>query len=108
MPQIKIRGVELKEICSLSNQLVNDLEEIINCPRNYFTVEYIPSTFISDGNISTGYPFVEVAWFDRGQEIQDKVAVSITHSIQSVGYKNVDVIFTALKQNDYYENGEHF
>lgn len=108
MPQIKIRGVELKEVCSISSQLINELEKIINCPRNYFTVEQLPSTFISEGNVVAGYPFVEVAWFDRGQEIQDKVALSITKCIYSLGHKNVDVIFTSLKQNDYYENGEHF
>jgi hypothetical protein len=108
MPQIKIRSIEIKEICSISTQLINELERIIKCPRSYFTVEHVPSTFISDGNIVAGYPFVEVGWFDRGQEIEDKVALSITKCVQSLGYENVDVVFTALKQNDYYENGEHF
>ncbi|MGE5627603.1 MAG: DUF1904 domain-containing protein [Solirubrobacterales bacterium] len=108
MPQIKIRGVELKDVCSLSTNLINDLEKIVNCPRNYFTIEQLPSTFIMDGNVVTSYPFVEVVWFDRGQEVQDKAADAITKSIQRAGYNNVDVVFIAVKQNDYYENGEHF
>ncbi len=108
MPQIKIRGVELKDVCSLSDNLINDLEKIINCPRNYFTIEYIPSTFIMNGNVTAGYPFVEVTWFDRGQDVQDKAASAITNHIRGAGYNDVDVIFIAIKQNDYYENGEHF
>lgn len=108
MPQIKIRGIELKQVCSISSELIDDLEKIINCPRSYFTIEQLQSTFISEGKIVSGYPFVEVDWFDRGQDIQDKVALSITKHIKSLGHTNVDVIFTSLKQNDYYENGEHF
>jgi len=108
MPQIKIRGVEVNDICSLSKKLIDELEEIIECPRSYFTIEHVPATFIADGDIVKAYPFVEVSWFDRGQEIQDKTALSITKAVQGAGYENVDIVFTILKENDYYENGSHF
>lgn len=108
MPQIKIRGIEKEHICKISKDMVDQLEDIIGCPRNYFTVELISSTFISDGEIVKGYPFIEVLWFDRGQEIQDKTAMSITKLVHSVGYANVDIIFNAVAETDYYENGEHF
>lgn len=51
---------------------------------------------------------VDVFWFDRGQEIQDKAAKIITKHINSIGYKSVDVIFHPLDKMKYYENGEHF
>ncbi|SHF39310.1 protein of unknown function [Desulforamulus putei DSM 12395] len=51
---------------------------------------------------------MEVAWFDRGQEIQDRVAKTITSFIQSVGHEGVDVMFTFFVKNRYCENGEHF
>ncbi len=108
MPQLKIRGVEVEKVCSFSKNLIDELEEIINCPRSYFTIEHMPSIFIADGNITEGYPFVEVLWFDRGQEVQDRTAVAITKAVHGAGYENVDVIFTALKENEYYENGSHF
>lgn len=108
MPQIKIRGVEVNEVCSFSKKLIDELEEIIQCPRSYFTMEHVPTTFISDGSIVKAYPFVEVLWFDRGQEIQDKTALSITKAVQGAGYENVDIIFTVLKEDAYYENGKHF
>jgi len=51
---------------------------------------------------------VEVAWFDRGQEIQDETARIITKYINLAGYENVDVIFFPLNKSNYYENGSHF
>lgn len=108
MPQLKIRGIKVDDICKISTQLIDELEKIIGCPRNYFTIEHIGSTFIKDGNISEGYPFVEILWFDRGQEIQDKTAKIITNLINELGYKNIDLFFTPIKENLYYENGEHF
>jgi len=108
MPQLKLSGVEVEKICSFSKNLIDELEAIINCPRSYFTIEHISSTFIADGSVSKSYPFVEVSWFDRGQEVQDKTALAITKAVQNSGYGNVDVIFTALQEKDYYENGSHF
>lgn len=108
MPQIKIRGIEVEKICSISTNMIDELEGIIGCPREYFTIEYIPSTFIKDGKLDEGYAFVEVVWFNRGQEIQDIVAKRITSLIHNLGYQNVDIFFTVLKENFYYENGEHF
>ena len=108
MPQLKIRGVEVEKICSFSKNLIDELEAIINCPRSYFTIEHISSTFIADGSVSKAYPFVEVLWFARGQDVQDKTAVAVAKAFQNAGYENVDVIFTALQEKDYYENGIHF
>ncbi|MBC2582931.1 DUF1904 domain-containing protein [Clostridium sp. DJ247] len=108
MPQLKIRGIKVDDICKISTKLIDELEQIIGCPRNYFTIEHISSTFIKDGNIYEGYPFVEIVWFDRGQEIQDKTAKTVTDLITKLGYENIDLFFTPLKENLYYENGTHF
>ncbi|GAB6159236.1 DUF1904 domain-containing protein [Desulfotomaculum varum] len=108
MPQIKIRGMSLEKICSVSQEMLSQLQQIIDCPKEDLTLEYIPTTFISDGKPAAGYPFVEVAWFDRGQEIQDRVAETITNLIRGAGYAGVDVIFTIFEKHRYYENGKHF
>jgi hypothetical protein len=108
MPQIKIRGIEKEKIFSISTELINELENIIGCPKDYFTLEHVSSEFIKEGALYESYPFVEVAWFDRGQEIQDKVAECINSFIHSIGCINVDIFFTIFKENCYYENGKHF
>ena len=108
MPQLKFRGVKEESILTLSTPLVDKLQELLSCPRDYFTIEVMNSTFVSEGKVVAGYPLVEVAWFDRGQDTQDKVAEVITNELRNVGYAPCDIFFTILKESAYYEDGKHF
>lgn len=108
MPQLKIRGVEKEKIVRVSTILVNELSELVNCSREDFTIELIESTYIFDGKEVSPYPFIEIAWFDRGQEIQDKVAKIITNKFREQGIQDMDLIFSVLEKNKYYYNGKHF
>ncbi len=108
MPQLKFQGVEVNDICSISVDMLQEMQELLKCPKNYFTLECSNSTFIMEGKIIKAATMVEVAWFDRGQEVQDAMAKIITKQIHLVGYKDVDVIFRILEEKLYYENGEHF
>lgn len=108
MPQLKIRGIGQDKIKEISKDLVDELTEIVGCPRDYFTLECINTTSIYDGEVVSTYPFIEVAWFDRGQEVRDKVAKAITRYVNEQGVKELDIAFTVFKENCYYENGEHF
>jgi hypothetical protein len=106
MPQFLIKGMKMEDVQKISTQMVNELEEIIGCPRDYFRVEYVDSTLIRDGAVVNGCALVQVNWFDRGPEVQDKVAVSITQHIQNAGYEQVEIFFIILERNKYYENGK--
>lgn len=108
MPIIKFNAIEKNSVRQISKDLVDELQQLLQCPRAYFSLEVIMSEYIKDGEIVSGPPVVEVAWFDRGQEVQDHAARIITKHTHCAGYQNVDVIFTALHENKYYENGEHF
>ncbi|SDK72847.1 DUF1904 domain-containing protein [Natronincola ferrireducens] len=108
MPQIKVRGIAPEELCKIDLPMVDKLTEIVGCPRDYFEIEYIQSVAIRNGKIDEVYPFIEVAWFDRGQEIQDQVAKTIYDFVQQIGIKNLDIAFIYFEKNNYYENGEHF
>jgi hypothetical protein len=108
MPQLVIRGISAEEVCSVDKLIVDELEALLECPRSYFTIEVLNTVFLLDGKVAKNYPFVEISWFDRGQDLQDKVAKIVTKYIQELGHQNVDVIFRALEKNRYYENGEHF
>ncbi len=109
MPHLRFRGVEKEKVKEISRVLVDQLAEIVGCPRDWFTLECIDTEFIFDGEESRGYPFVEVLWFDRGQEAKNRAATAVTHAIKSK-YPTEDtcVIFTNLNEKDYYENGNHF
>lgn len=108
MPHIRFRGVEKEDVKNISRELIDNLERIIGCPRDYFVIEVTASTFINDGCETKGYPFVEVAWFKRDQEIQDSAAKEITRAIKTFSNQTVDVAFTEYSEENYYENGEHF
>lgn len=108
MPQLTFKGISRQAVLDMSESLVDDLEVILNVPREYFTIEHVDSFFIKDGQRAEDYPLVFVAWFDRGEDMQNNTARTITAYVHNAGYKNVDVIFTTLERSKYYENGEHF
>ena len=108
MPMLKFKAIETKDVCSISKELIDELQELIQCPRDYFSISVDKSEYVRDGEIVKGEPIVEVSWFDRGQEIQDKAAKIITKYVNLVGYPSLDVIFFVLNESRYYENGEHF
>lgn len=107
MPMLKIKGIEKAQIIKESTTLIDELQDLIECPRDYFTIEIINNEYIMDGNLADAPALIEVAWFDRGQEIQDRAAKIITQHFKK-DECSLDVIFHSLKNNCYYENGEHF
>lgn len=107
MPMIKIRGIEKQEVIKESEKLIDELVQVIECPRDYFTIELIQNLFIMDGKEVESPSIIEIGWFDRGQEIQDKVAKIITKHFKK-DRETLDVVFTKLESKCYYENGEHF
>ena len=109
MPQIIVRGIKPEDMCKISQDIIDNLVEKVKCPRDYFEIECISSVKVTNGVVEQPYPFVEVAWFDRGQKVQDDVARIITDSIREVlGVSDMDLAFTLFEKNRYYENGEHF
>lgn len=79
-------------------------------PREDFTFEYIYTTFFHEGEVSPAYPFIEVFWFERGQEVRDTVAQVVTKQVKEIVGEdnNVAVIFTALEPSAYYDNAKHY
>lgn len=108
MPLLTLRAIDMDKARKISKELIDDLQQAAQCPREYFSIEVTQSRYISDGEFVDGNPVVDVRCFDRGQEVQDKMAGIITKYIHSIGYESVDVIFTLLDNKTYYENGELF
>lgn len=107
MPMIKVKGISKDEVLKESTELIDRLVEVIECPRDYFTIELIENLFIFDGKEVEAPSIIEVAWFNRGQEVQDKVAKIITEHFKK-DRACLDVIFMDLETESYYENGVHF
>lgn len=109
MPHIRIRAVKKDHVCQLSQSLAPELAQVMNTAEDNFTFEFIATEFFSQGQPSASYPFVEVLWFARSQEVQDASARIITAKVKALtGVEDVVVVFQVLEKSSYYENGQHF
>jgi hypothetical protein len=109
MPHLRFRAVTEAQVQTLSETLVSDLAMAMETSEDNFSFEYIGSRFFEKSKSTASYPFVEVLWFARSQEIQDRAAVLITDKVRKLTQaQDVVVIFQVLEKSAYYENGKHF
>lgn len=109
MPHLRFRALNQEQTQKLSQDLLPELAQIVNTAEDNFTFELVDTQFFYKGKTTESFPFVEVFWFERPQEVQDKVATFITDKVKSFSKADdVVVVFTELKKSSYYENGKHF
>ncbi|WP_413584736.1 DUF1904 domain-containing protein [Bdellovibrio sp. HCB274] len=109
MPHLRFRGINQDQVAKLSQTLPNNLAATMETTEDNFSIEHIHTDFFSKGQKGGAYPFVEVLWFQRSQEIQDQSAKIITEQVkQYCPNDDVAVIFVSLTKSAYYENGSHF
>lgn len=110
MPHVRVRGLPLEDLESVSDKLIETLAELTDTPNSHFTLEYQAITYLVVGGASPAYPFIEILWFDRGDEVKAKVAQAIDDLVRpliSAG-QDITTLFHDLKGKDYFENAEHF
>ncbi len=107
MPHLRIRGIDATPIRALSHALLDQMETIIQAPRDWFSIEVISSLYLFDGIEKSPGPIVEFLWFDRGRAVQDRVALAITDLLRPhvPQGQDITVIFVPLQKHHYYENG---
>jgi len=108
MPHLVIRGITVDQVKTISTPLVQELAALCTCGIDNFTLEVLHSTFVFDQKEVPGYPFIEVKWFERGQEIRDQFAQIVTKQVLSLGIPEVEVAFTVFSESSYYANGKSF
>lgn len=108
MPQLIFKGLKEDEVILLSKTLSDDLAKTTDTPNDWFLFEHIERKCYVLGERLTGDIHVDVWWFDRGQEIRDKVALSIDSAIRHFGYSQIEISFNLCHKESYYENGQHY
>jgi hypothetical protein len=108
MPQVRIKGITPESVKLISKEIIDSIATLTGCPREHVEIDVILTRALADNLEIEANPFVEVYWFDRGQEITDKVAKALTKLVQTLGIQNIDIAFHLFQKNLYYENGEHF
>ncbi len=110
MPHIRVRGLSIDVLESVADILVESMAEITDTPTAQFTLEYQAVTYLTIGGASPAYPFFEVLWFERGEEVKRKIALLVEDLIRPLidSGQDIGVVFHDIQGKDYYENGEHF
>jgi hypothetical protein len=108
MPRLTTHAIPLEVVRRASAALIDDLETLLRIPREHFAIEVREDPSVAEGRVIPGHPFVEVQLFDRGPEVEDAVARTITRHLQGAGCPNLDLYLARLERPRYYEDGEPF
>ena len=108
MPQLIVKGIREDEVKVLAKSAAPDLADICNCPIDWFTFDYIPSKFYDFTGKEIVNPVIQVWWFEREQDVQDKVVACLDNEIKNLGYEFSQISFSVFYKSSYYENSEHF
>ncbi|KIO43449.1 MULTISPECIES: DUF1904 family protein [Porphyromonadaceae] len=105
MPFLRFHAVEQKRLERVGEQLVSEIVKTLGCPRETVVLEVMNSSFVSGADKIQPYAFVEVLYFERPPEQQDKIAQILYDCLREAGYADSDVYFSCLQKCNYYENG---
>ena len=108
MPQLTIRGIEPHTAAAIAVPLVQELALVCACGTDNFTLDILQVTTVSvtGGQPTDTYPFIEVAWFERGQAVRDRFAETVTRHLRQGGVSEVEIAFKVYAEAAYYVNGE--
>lgn len=105
MPQLTVRGVEASVIAQVSAALLEDMAQLCECGTDNFTIDCLQLTAVGADGVGVVFPFVEVAWFERGREVRDQLARCIASHLSEAGIQEVEIAFKVYEQGSYYING---
>lgn len=102
MPHLRFRGLDSPAIREPLHPVLEQLAAIIGCPQDWLTAEEIATRYHTPSA-----PMIEVLWFARGREVQDKVATVLATAYTKDGVAPV-VVFLPVDKENYYEDGRSF
>lgn len=108
MPRITTHAIPLSVVQAASTALIDELQALLDIPREHFAFEVRVDPCVRDGALVPGDPFVEVALFDRGATKETETARILTRHFQAAGCPHLDVYLHRLERPRYFEDGEPF
>ena len=92
MPRIVARGFKKEDLKKVSAELFDTIAEIIERPREAFTLALIESVAILDGE-EISRANLEIGWVHRPVEVCEKVANAVNELFKPLGYETVMISF---------------
>lgn len=106
MPHLLIRGVPAEQFQTIALPLAEQLAMICGCGTDNFTMHSLHTTNVfGAGPNDPPYAFIEVGWFDRGQQARSLFADVVTEYVFKLGIPEVEIVFHAYREDSYYING---
>ncbi|WP_245585945.1 DUF1904 family protein [Paenibacillus pinihumi] len=105
LPQLTVRGIDKDVLAVISKPLLQEMAQVCGCGTDNFTIDCLQVTAIGEEGVTGVYPFIEVAWFERGREVRDVLARTITSHIQAAGIQELEIAFKVYQEDGYYING---
>ena len=109
MPQISIRGTDLSTAVKIAPKLREAVVSVTGTDAKYITTEFISSVQMDAAGVCASTPKVDVLWLTgRPQEMHDALAKEFTRLFEEGGNEKVQVTFTNMPPNYFYDNGVHY
>ena len=103
MPTLIFKGVKQSDLQVLAKPLIAQLADTVQCPKDWFTLEWVSTTYFDENGIVESYPIINVNWFPRSKEMQDEVAKLVGNLFRAHGYPRVKVSFTLMDREAHYD-----
>ncbi len=103
MPTLIFKGVKQSDLQVLAKPLIEQLAETVECPKDWFTLEWSNPSYFDENGLVEWYPIINVNWFPRSKEMQDKVAHLVGKLFRDHGYARVKVSFTIMDREAHYD-----
>ena len=106
MPQVVLKNVSREKAVQLAPSIAKTVSEIINVPIEHIVVEHSETEFFRGGAKDAGSRMVWIYWRKRTPEMQKKVADALGVILKDAGYLPVEIVYSNLDMNDFYEYKE--
>lgn len=103
MPQIILKGLTPERTQALSAQISREVAAILDVPPAWIVVEHNDAAFYREGKADRGLCMVMVQWKTRPRQMQQAVAQALSRIILGEGCDTVEVMYTNLDMDEFYE-----
>lgn len=107
MPHLLFRGVPAERLQTVAVPLAEDLAALCGCGTDNFTLSCLHATNVFGALPNDpAFAFVEVGWFERGQQVRNQFAEAVTRHVLQLDIPEVEIVFHAYREDSYYINGK--
>lgn len=110
MPQLTIRGIRPEAVAAVSQAMCGELAGACGCPAEDFTLDVLQVVSVWGGAHTATFPFVEIAWFDRGRDVRNRVAEIVDRHLRQgpQGVAELEIAFKSYEKDAYFAQGRPF